>query len=523
MKKIRIVVFLLIMLLPMIVFADNYEYEIKIKVELENKDLENEEFSFQLLNSDNEVVQTTKNDEEGNVVFEPISFTNSDINMSGGDSNGFARPRSYGYKFYTVKQIVDDNEDYEYDEDVAYIGAYMYYDGTSEVHYIKDLDATIDGWKYKANRDESKIYHATEEDLAGQAYAVYDPNEKTLTFFRDEEGKYNNNTTVDGKIYYTNFESSTSNRPWANKSSEIKKVIFNGAIRPLTLESWFYMTSLEDIENINLLDTSLVTSMKYTFEYAKLTKLDLSTWDTSNVTTMNGMFYGCEGLVELNIDNFNTSKVKDFGYMFRYTAVKTIDASIFDVSSATNLQGMFYDVKNVEALDFSSWVHDDMPMGAMLVSDCVDIKFVDVTTIDKLGSNGIGMNPILTIVNLGGDYNYMTTGIGNYGYYWYNTKNETFYDYWTLRRLLEEDPVKTLEPATYVRPDNNPIPAVFINKYKVQEEVENATGLNENDETTGLIEEFKNPETSDIIMFIILLTIMSLGFGIYWYRKKDTY
>ena len=41
------------------------------------------------------------------------------------------------------------------------------------------------------NREGKKApFHASEAELAGQAYAVFDYDTKVLTFFRDEPGKY---------------------------------------------------------------------------------------------------------------------------------------------------------------------------------------------------------------------------------------------------------------------------------------------------------------------------------------------
>ena len=47
-----------------------------------------------------------------------------------------------------------------------------------------------------------------------------------------------------------------------------------------------------------------------------IASLDLSTFDTSNVTNMDGMFNGCVVLDYLNISNFDTSKVTDCDNMF---------------------------------------------------------------------------------------------------------------------------------------------------------------------------------------------------------------
>ncbi len=42
---------------------------------------------------------------------------------------------------------------------------------------------------------------------------------------------------------------------------------------------------------------------------SKLTTLDVSKFNTSNVTSMLEMFYSCRALTTLNLSNFNTSSV----------------------------------------------------------------------------------------------------------------------------------------------------------------------------------------------------------------------
>ena len=44
---------------------------------------------------------------------------------------------------------------------------------------------------------------------------------------------------------------------------------------------------------------------------SSLSSLDLSNFNTSNVTNMSGMFSGCQSLSGLYLYQFNTSKVTD--------------------------------------------------------------------------------------------------------------------------------------------------------------------------------------------------------------------
>ena len=69
--------------------------------------------------------------------------------------------------------------------------------------------------------------------------------------------------------------------------------------------------------NLSNFDTSNVTNMSYMFNYTyRLISLNLSNFDTSQVTNMNSMFFGVSRLTTLNLSNFDTSKVTDMGYMF---------------------------------------------------------------------------------------------------------------------------------------------------------------------------------------------------------------
>ena len=49
---------------------------------------------------------------------------------------------------------------------------------------------------------------------------------------------------------------------------------------------------------------------------SSLKELNLSNFNTNNVTYMEGMFSGCSSLKELNLSNFNTNNVTDMAGMF---------------------------------------------------------------------------------------------------------------------------------------------------------------------------------------------------------------
>lgn len=91
-------------------------------------------------------------------------------------------------------------------------------------------------------------------------------------------------------------------------------------------------------------DTSNVTDMSCMFDYCRsLNQLDLRGLDTSNVTDMNAMFNWCSNLTLLNLSNLNTENVTNMSWMFSgCSGLTTLKVSpAFVVSSNTGTGGMF--------------------------------------------------------------------------------------------------------------------------------------------------------------------------------------
>lgn len=81
----------------------------------------------------------------------------------------------------------------------------------------------------------------------------------------------------------------------------------------------------------------------------KLTTIDLSNFDTSNVTDMSMMLYNCSKLVNLDLSSFNTSNVTSMSSMFGYCDVlETINfGENFNTSNVTNMSTMFYSCRKI--------------------------------------------------------------------------------------------------------------------------------------------------------------------------------
>lgn len=119
---------------------------------------------------------------------------------------------------------------------------------------------------------------------------------------------------------------------------------------------------LVEIANLPALNTSKAKTMDSMFcmdstQVSKLAEMDLSGFDTSNVTDMDSMFFGCKYLVDLDLKAFNTSSVTSFrSFVSRCVRLESVDVSSFDVSAAEDLEYMFANCTKLTSLDLSSFV-----------------------------------------------------------------------------------------------------------------------------------------------------------------------
>jgi len=216
-------------------------------------------------------------------------------------------------------------------------------------------------------------FHATDDQLKGDAYAVFENGWK-LTFFRSEDGKdYKGRSfsipegqdsyVVEGDLTYYRVDENTPNKsdwPWLDgdgrMDSDITAIDMKGAIRPLSTSNFFFGYTGVSYANrgtngLALLDTSKVTDMSYMFGLNyELSSLDVaSTMDVGNVETMQGMFLRCYSLEKMDISNWNTGKVKNMANMFAHvgeglSSMRHLNISHIDMSGVTDITGMLHSV-----------------------------------------------------------------------------------------------------------------------------------------------------------------------------------
>ena len=226
-------------------------------------------------------------------------------------------------------------------------------------------------------------------------------------------------TDISYMFFRSNF-SSIDLSSWDTKNLKYGGHLFSGAIKPknIDLSSWNVnnllgadnMFSYAGAEHINLsgwqsaklvdtsnmflgtfslqtlnltgFNTSNVTNMYGMFATSVVPNLNLSSFDTSKVTNMNSMFRGMQHLNTLNVSNFNTSNVTDFGEMFRGIVVadRTLNVLNFNTSNAVAMPMMFDGTNLIGNLNLSSFNTNKVVDMANMFSNSVFLNSVNVSS-----------------------------------------------------------------------------------------------------------------------------------------------
>lgn len=129
--------------------------------------------------------------------------------------------------------------------------------------------------------------------------------------------------------------------------------------------------------------------MRYLFSSCQsLESLDLSGFNTENVSSMVSMFSQCSSLRSLDLSSFNTSKVIDMNLMFyKCINLESIDLSSFDTENLQRMAHMFSSCTKLEMLDLSSFATPNMSSMPCAFQYCKNLKKIYVTsafTTDKV-------------------------------------------------------------------------------------------------------------------------------------------
>ena len=230
-------------------------------------------------------------------------------------------------------------------------------------------------------------YDSQKSSREGTVYGINDTQKEGGSIYPAWTGTFDNaNTTVTTTVFDTSFKDykPTSTKKWFYNLEALTNI--NGMKDNLNttevtnMRTMFYgcnaLTSI-DLSNFN---TANVTDMASMFYYcAALTSLDLKNFNTENVTDMAFMFSDCTALTSLDLKNFNTAKVNDISYMFYFcTALTSIDLSNFNTENVADMRYMFYYCTALTSLDLSSFNTAKVTNMGSMFSDCTALTSLDL-------------------------------------------------------------------------------------------------------------------------------------------------
>ena len=217
------------------------------------------------------------------------------------------------------------------------------------------------------------------------ARAEYDKTTQTLTFLYGAPS-----ATEDANILVVKFYNPSDNPKWFDGkyssfdgcwNSEIKKatsVVIDDSFKNYPLASCSGMfkefKNVITITGLGNLNTSNVTSMRGMFDYCfNLQTFDIDKLQTASVTDMANMFYNCKSLTSLDVSHFETGSVTDMSAMFKAIGDKitSLDLSNFNTQNVEDMNNMFAYINMLETLDLTSFNTSSVKnMNRMFESPC---------------------------------------------------------------------------------------------------------------------------------------------------------
>ena len=166
-----------------------------------------------------------------------------------------------------------------------------------------------------------------------------------------------------------------------NSTSYFKSLEYTTNVKLLTAKNMFYACNYLEYINLNNIDTSKCKSFEYMFSNCNYLKsLDVSKFNTLQVTNMSNMFISCKSLTSLDVSNFNTSQVTNMYQMFNScTSLTSLDLSNFNTSQVTNMSSMFSNCESLTSLDLSNFDTQKVTSMSYMFSGCESLTSLDLS------------------------------------------------------------------------------------------------------------------------------------------------
>ena len=127
----------------------------------------------------------------------------------------------------------------------------------------------------------------------------------------------------------------------------------------------------------------LVNCYKMFYQCKFITKIDLSSFHSEEVTNVSYMFSDCQNLSNINISHLNAEKVLDMSYMFyNCNNLNNINFSSFKTNLLTNMQSMFLLCLKLKEINLSNLNTKNVTNMDNLFKECHSLKILDLSSLD---------------------------------------------------------------------------------------------------------------------------------------------
>lgn len=203
--------------------------------------------------------------------------------------------------------------------------------------------------------------------LTDIAYARWSDDGKTLTFYSNHDRQ-----SGDFGVLHSGYPSwlEDENERYTTATHVVFDESFSNA-RPTSCGYWFTsFQSLEGIEGIEHLNTSETTSMEGMF-YGCVVKnnMNLSAHNTSKVKNMSNMFYNAQ-IPSVSLSGLDCSEVTDMEAMFMNASISQIDLTGLRTSKLTSMGSMFEGCQIKDNLDLSGFNTEKVTSMSSLFKNC---------------------------------------------------------------------------------------------------------------------------------------------------------
>ena len=170
-----------------------------------------------------------------------------------------------------------------------------------------------------------------------------------------------------------------------NALVHITYIDFNNCVNTSNTTTMFGMfQSCSALETLNLssFNTENVTNMSNMFsDCTALTFLNLTSFNTEKVTTMNEMFKGCNALSSITL-NFNAPEVIDTNSMFRdCSSLTSLNLSSFNSTKLGDMDYMFDGCSKLETLNLGGTFNTAKTTSMIYAfADCSSLKTLDLSS-----------------------------------------------------------------------------------------------------------------------------------------------